>query len=110
MDNVRDLRAHFEETIRKYEHAVQYFLWLKQRQTELEKENATLKETNKTLQRDLKQLQKNQGSVAEDFQNSKKLANVVIDKLKETSSEAELKKILDEYIRGIERCIAFLNQ
>lgn len=116
-EEVKRMERQFSEIVAKYESAMHYFRFMKQRLAEVEKENIDLKASNQKLQQEakqaqteLKQLQKNLVNIPEDFKSSQILAKIVSDKLKETGSVAELKEILDEYIQGIERCITFLHQ
>lgn len=103
------LQDQFDQLIRAFEKEILYLRKLEKEKKNLEKENSELKLANQALNKELKQTQKNQDNIPANFQNSEILAKIVSDKLKETGSVAELKEILDEYIRGIERCIAFLN-
>jgi predicted nucleic acid-binding Zn-ribbon protein len=75
----------------------------------LEAEQKKLLESIEKLKKENKQL-KNQVYSAEDFQNSEKIAKIVSNKVKEAGGTAESKRIIEELISEIDRCITLLKE
>ena len=75
----------------------------------LEAEQKNLLETIEKLKKENKEL-KNQSNLAENFQSSDKIAKIVSNKLKEAGGSAESRRIIEELIGEIDRCIKLLKE
>lgn len=68
-----------------------------------------LQEQNRQLQQQLKEAQKKPAPVTGHFHNSGKSRKLVENYVYTADNPAELKDKLDEYIREIDQCIAYLS-
>jgi regulator of replication initiation timing len=71
----------------------------------LQEENSQLKSENEALQQKLKSLE----ATVSDFQNQDKMAKLVNSNSVEKEDSIELKNRLNEYIKEIDKCIAYLS-
>ena len=77
-----------------------------QKQQELEKRVDVLQKENVELKAELDEKTREMGS----FQNQQKLSKLVIGEVGEGEDKAELKRLLNGYIKEIDRCIMHLKQ
>jgi regulator of replication initiation timing len=70
-----------------------------------QEENSQLKSENEALQQKLKSLE----ATVSDFQNQDKMAKLVNSNSVEKEDSIELKNRLNEYIKEIDKCIAYLS-
>jgi regulator of replication initiation timing len=79
---------------------------LKEELIVLKKENNSLKEENENL----KKIVNEKNLQANDFQNQSKLHSIVDYLVVEAETPTMLKDRIDEYIKEIDNCIAYLNR
>ena len=96
----------FEQNVAR---AKQHTAELQKRVGELEDENKGLVLTNRTLEKDLRAAEKKLTAPPPALTKPKELSKLVSDNLADTVASAQLKQKIDEYIREIERCIAYLS-
>jgi len=70
-----------------------------------QEDNSRLKSENEALQQKLKSLE----ATISDFQNQDKMAKLVNSNSVEKEDSIELKNRLNEYIKEIDKCIAYLS-
>ena len=81
----------------------------RERVTELQSANKELLKKNREQETEVKQLQKKLSDSEKIAAKSKDFGKIVSNNLSGTDTTAELKQQLDEYIRELERCIAYLS-
>ena len=81
----------------------------RERVTELQNVNRELLKKNREQETEIKQLQKKWSDSEKIAAKSKDFGKIVSNNLSGTDTTAELKQQLDEYIRELERCIAYLG-
>jgi len=64
----------------------------------------------KTENQELRQLLQSREEQLEHFRNQAKIAKLVDNLRSEDGSASELKKMVDDYIREIDKCIAYLSR
>jgi predicted nuclease with TOPRIM domain len=95
-DKLRQLTASYSE--------------LKRHHQRLEEENAGLKEQLRQQATEVKDLRKKAEKTENNFQDSQNFAKLVKSIQADTKDIAQLKGMIDEYLREIDKCIAFLMQ
>lgn len=80
-----------------------------QRIKQLEEEKTNLQQLNREQQNQLKQQPKKAVEVPQPFTKSKDFGKLVSSNLPDAVAREEVKQKLDEYIRDLDRCIAYLS-
>ncbi|GAB4326823.1 MAG: hypothetical protein OHK0038_00270 [Flammeovirgaceae bacterium] len=86
---------------------------LLEKHIQLKEELAVLKKENNLLKYENENLKKNvneKNLQANDFQNQSKLSSIVDYLVAESETPTMLKDRIDEYIKEIDNCIAYLNR
>lgn len=82
---------------------------LLERYIKCKEELASLQEELKLLHEENEKLKKNVNQTSQQFQNQNKIPNIVDYLMADVESPSLLKERLDEYIKEIDNCIAYLN-
>lgn len=101
--------ALIEQLKRKIELLTNVYISAQNRIQELETKNSTLRKRLSDKQNQFSEFRKKHVFSEKNTSKSKDDSIIVRDNLSQTDTNAELKQQLDEYIRELERCIAYLN-
>lgn len=94
--------SHFDKKLERLQHNVEALLMAYQKKVA---ENSQLAADNRRLIEQVEALE----TKISDFQNQDKMSKLVNSKSVEREDSIELKNRLNEYIKEIDRCIAFLS-
>ncbi len=75
------------------------------KQQELENKVLSLQKENEALKADVNEKRRELGS----FQNQQKISKIVLSEVGEGEGKADLKRLLNNYIKEIDRCITHLK-